>query len=1611
MRIKFWGARGSIPSPLRPEYVEEKICQAILGLPDIDPQDVEAVRAYVGSLPPLVRGTAGGNTPCVEIRAGSEILIVDAGSGLRELGMELMQGPCGRGQGVLHVFISHPHWDHIQGFPFFPPAYVPGNRIRIYGPHDLEKAFELQQNPLNCPVSLSYVQDDLSFMRADIGFVVLKVGQPLSIGPVHINLIRNPHPGDAYSYRFEDQHGVFVYASDIEHKHLDEASLKPHIDFAKGANVLVFDAQYTLREAWHQKEDWGHSSAWVGVDLARAAGVDKLILFHHDPAYSDSDLLKIMATAQTYQAQDTTRPACKILVAYEGLTLDLVPQGSVSLQLAADGETAVLTPASVFDEGGVDQLVRQLDALAKQGSSSIIDLSQVEMLTTASLKALVALQRGREGVPTVLAAPSARVRHVIELAGYQDYFSIYPSVDVARAAVQAREVLGLPGQVFKGRYQIETKIGSGGLVDVLKATDIQTARTVAIKVLAPWLSQRTIDRFMRQAQQVVNLEHPNIVKSLAWDKEGAHYFVVEEFVEGPTLQQYLEGGVHLSADDIMGVALDASRALEYAHSQGVVHGNLKPRNIYLVPEGVKVNGFGLGRLEEGRNLLEAPMLFLEAAYLAPEQILGEVLDARTDLYTLGVILYQLVTGHLPFEGADREMLLAHLNRTPRPPRDLNPRVSPPLEHLVLKLLEKNPNDRYTSAQQTRRISGGLVINTEDSRGKRRLPLIGREEPLFTLRTGWQEACAGRGRLVFISGEAGVGKTSLAQQAAEQNQPAVLLIGHCRQFTEASSLYYLFIQVLQAYFSTVPPELVDEQARQLLSDVAYFVPEVRQMLPDLPAPSGLEPEHEQLHMMSCLTQFIQRATQQRPWFLILDDLQWADPGSIEVLRYLAWHVPSMALMVVGIYRDLELERGHPLLALLNDLSSHPACHLVALERLDQLGVELMLVNLWQQPVPTALVQRIYRHTGGNPTYVEEVAKGLIDASQITVQDGQWRFPALEDLSLPRNVREVVARRIEYLSPDTRALLHQAAVLGPTFKLDDLREMSGWSERQILDCLDMALERELVEEMQGNGMLRFRHAEIHHVLYTDIGPLRRRILHRQAAEALERRAMPEPERIARELAYHFGEAGEFEMTAVYSIQAARQMQAAFANEVALGWYQRTLEVLDQLDPEQIPAFQPLRLSAQRGMGEVLTLLGRHGEALEHFATARILLETEMLPENHIKQLADLHRQIAFVYERRGEYDLALSWLDRGARYLEPGEPTPELAHIYTLYGTVYLHRGDHEAARTKLERALSLAKATGLRQVEADSLRTLGVAFWRLGRYAQAGVCYKQSLAINREMGSRQGESNVLNNLGIIALDQGDFSAATSYYKQALVIKQDIGDRQGERSLFHNLGLVSLRQGDYATARGHYEQALAISHEMADKYGQSTTLNDLGLAYHAVGDGQAALRYSQQALQIAQEIGALDAQGYALTNLGHALESLGQLAEAAEAYQQSVDILQNMGQAHLAIEPQAGLARVLMAQERLAQAQACVEEIVTFMEERPGTRALEGTDDPGEVYLTCYRVLQTVQDPRAPAILKTAYTLLQEQAAKIDDEELHRSFLQNVRSHREIVYAWQSDVSQD
>jgi ribonuclease BN (tRNA processing enzyme) len=316
MDVKFWGTRGSIPISISLDMVKQKITQALEGAAGLDLTDQAAIKRYLERLPFSVQGTVGGNTSCIEVRSGHQLLILDAGSGIRELGLDMMQRGYNKGNNQADILITHTHWDHIQGFPFFQPAFVPCNQFTFHSPFtNLADRLARQQDDIFFPIPITY-------MSAQLNFNIIKPEQWTQIGNFRVYPMQTSHPGETYAYRIEDGQSCLVYATDSEYKQVDPGSTQRFVEFFSRADLLVFDAQYSLTEAL-DKPDWGHSTAMVGAEFARRAHVKRLALFHHDPTSSDEKIWQAKEQADSYLLNHPNQHHCEVMVAYEGLSLSL----------------------------------------------------------------------------------------------------------------------------------------------------------------------------------------------------------------------------------------------------------------------------------------------------------------------------------------------------------------------------------------------------------------------------------------------------------------------------------------------------------------------------------------------------------------------------------------------------------------------------------------------------------------------------------------------------------------------------------------------------------------------------------------------------------------------------------------------------------------------------------------------------------------------------------------------------------------------------------------------------------------------------------------------------------------------------------------------------------------------------------------------------------------------------------------------------------------------------------------------------------------------------------------------------------------------------------------
>jgi phosphoribosyl 1,2-cyclic phosphodiesterase len=318
MRVRFWGTRGSIPVALTTADVRDKLAQALFQASGRTFKNYEEAHAFAASeLDFSLTHTFGGHTPCVELEVpGEEYYVCDMGSGARPFGVHVLARQARR-PATINIFMSHVHWDHIMGFPFLGPAYVPGTTIRIHGCHDvLEQAFRLQQSPPCFPVTFEQ-------LGAKIEFIRLEPDKPYSMNGLTVTPHLQLHGGDSYGYRFEHDGRSVIYSTDSEHKLENRTEAEAFANFFRNADVVIFDAMYALAEAISVKADWGHSSNIVGVELCQMARAKHLVLFHHEPANNDATLDGLLKEARRFEELTRGDHALKVSAAYDGMEIDL----------------------------------------------------------------------------------------------------------------------------------------------------------------------------------------------------------------------------------------------------------------------------------------------------------------------------------------------------------------------------------------------------------------------------------------------------------------------------------------------------------------------------------------------------------------------------------------------------------------------------------------------------------------------------------------------------------------------------------------------------------------------------------------------------------------------------------------------------------------------------------------------------------------------------------------------------------------------------------------------------------------------------------------------------------------------------------------------------------------------------------------------------------------------------------------------------------------------------------------------------------------------------------------------------------------------------------------
>jgi transcriptional regulator with GAF, ATPase, and Fis domain/predicted Ser/Thr protein kinase/DNA-binding MarR family transcriptional regulator len=1042
----------------------------------------------------------------------------------------------------------------------------------------------------------------------------------------------------------------------------------------------------------------------------------------------------------------------------------------------------------------------------------------------------------------------------------------------------------LPDKIA-GRYRVLRELGRGGMgVVYLCRDDDNDGREVALKVLLTQrLSESGLRHFEEEFRTLTGLSHPNLIEVYDFGRvvpEGTQLpvpFFTMEYVDGETIDRHLQPGSD-RFDDLYDCLAQVVQALAYLHGRGIVHQDVKPSNILVTrlngERKVKVMDLGLaGRPTEDGSL---GRIRGTPAYLSPEAARGAVIDPRSDLYSLGCVVYQLSTGRLPFLGANAlELLRAHLQEEPLPPTTLNRKIPAELEKLILSLLAKDPGLRPANADRlAERLAaaagGSARVETPHVRRQRVLGsgFVGRESELARLAALVVEARERSAKLTLLVGEAGIGKSRLLRefQVRSQLDGIDVFVGRVDRGPGSGCAFADCLHRAIRARGPLSPAVLARHG----SSLASLVGPLGSDSPRDRAASPPSPE-ERFGLLAAVSAAVEDLASQQPLILALEDLHAADETTCTILTHLARGAtpgigtgPRVPLLVIGTYRADEVSRSSPLFDLLAEGREEGVLEETFLKPFGPDEAERMLrAMLGTAEIPALFLERILEETHGNPLYLQELVAMLAEEGHIEPGRAEPPHPdTLARVDLPGRVRDLLERRLARLDPEPRNLLRAAAILGgPTIDPDAMAGVTGmkWESvvRQLLALHSAGLvERE--DDPSGTPAYHLALPALAALAEEGTPEDERRTLHARAVAYLERRGVSPGHGSWAGFARHAEAAGQPGRAMEAYGRAADLAQELHAHREAIELYGRAIEIALRADGG--PAAVLCRLYSRRGAS--FARVGDLQRAEEDYRW--MLARAEKAGNDALRAAAhlDLGRTLSEAGRHPEAQDNLEVAREIAARLRDDGLAAEALVGL----AWATFHLGEYERAVSHCDQACVRARHGGDTELEVGALLARGMLHREQGNFRLSLESFK--LAADRSGGhaSPTLEQAIEEGSGLALEVQGDYRGALAAYGRARDRARERGDVRAAASLTNDIGATHVKLGEYEKARQELEQALAAQRRLGA--GEGVILSQLNLAVLQVYRSryEPALEAALEALRLARRIGKSDLVARALDLCG-------------------------------------------------------------------------------------------------------------------------------------------------
>ncbi len=774
------------------------------------------------------------------------------------------------------------------------------------------------------------------------------------------------------------------------------------------------------------------------------------------------------------------------------------------------------------------------------------------------------------------------------------------------------------GTILDNKYQIQAHLGTGGMGEVYRVLDLEQDREYALKILNEMMDGQAVRRrFHREFQMLSRLQHPRLVRTYTWGFAEERPYFTMDYLPGKTLEKIIADQALLArfrASHFFALVQQLAEGMAYIHAQGAVHRDLKPSNIIVLEteEGIETTflDMGLAKLRHlhSGSITQTGAAIGTAEYMSPEQGKGLWVDHRSDLYSLGVILYEMLTGAPPFSGQNPvSVILKHIRESPPPMSEVNIAVPEQIKQIVLKLLAKEAVDRYQSAEEVLRALNDVaplevVLPGDELSDEHRKVMwsqfVGRESEMKTLRAMLQDVQAGKQRVVLISGEAGVGKSRLVEELLGD---ALIHDFLCLKGAGREAGGKIYGALTDAFQRVKTTDLVGR-------------------------------ETDKFSVMERWLQLLKSLRQKQPIVLCLEDIQWLDELTLEFLQYVLRDPEPCPFLLCLTCRWSNLEPlSEEIEKFIYSNEFAEATH-IQLENLPREEVGYLAASmLGERSIPRDALQTLFRETGGLPLFVVEAVRTLVNADVVRQNvSGDWQWGEFPETLLSDDISEVLYRRVAALPAVQRQVMEYACVFLNDFSFELLAAVWRGDEFKLLDVLDELIAEGLLITYGDEERYRFSQGLYRRAIYNRMQNVRQRLLHREIGSALEK--MEDAEELTEELADHFAVGKQKDKAIKYTrlsgkkalvVQAYRQARMRF--EAVRNW------VSDNVFESPADAIDFLCDYA-----DALRNCGQHNRALELLDGAQALLpddrgDLKALILNHTGSIHSVlqHGEIAEEY----------------------------------------------------------------------------------------------------------------------------------------------------------------------------------------------------------------------------------------------------------------------------------------------------------------------------------------------------------------------------------------------